>query len=100
MINPIIYCPSIRPEYFAELSKSVHPIPVQYIDGSNVPCLSYLLNKIITIAEPDYVIIANDKARPTTANVAKMLELFSQGFGFVALYRLGFFGLLVFLRLF
>lgn len=88
-----IYSPSVRYHFFNEMSKTVNPYECVFIDGRNPKCLSNLFNNIISKADNDIVIIANDKARPSSADVDKIVNLINNGYGFVALYRLGFFGI-------
>ena len=93
-MNIIVYSPSVRPHFFKELREALHPVRVELVDGTDAPSFSYLVNKIIRDAEPDIVVVANDKARPTPVDVDKMMRLLlNDGFGFVGMYRMGFFGL-------
>ncbi|ORC34637.1 hypothetical protein B4O97_11865 [Marispirochaeta aestuarii] len=86
-----IFCPSIRPQYYEELAQSVKPFETEYINGNGFSSFAALCNKIFRENDQSFFIIANDKARPNPDNIDKMLNLHKDGFGFVALYRMGFF---------
>jgi hypothetical protein len=94
MHNIKIYCPTIRDEFFNELAGSISDfIEVIKVDGRNAACLSSLFNDSIEKSEADWVILSNDKARPAVDDIVHMFDLFNNNFGFVALFRYGFFGL-------
>lgn len=76
-------------EIIAELS----PLPVLVFNGQGFPSFSKLANTIIASAEHDNVIFINYKARPRKEHIYKTLDLLSKGYGFVGLYRFGFFGI-------
>lgn len=61
-------------------------------DGTNYPSFSKIVNDAITSSLYEEIIICNDKARPTHANVEKILAMLKDGWGLVGLYRFGFFG--------
>lgn len=92
MSNIKIYSPSVREWFFDELKDSVKPYECCFVNGKDTTCFSNLLNNIIVNSDSDIVIISNDKARPKPSDVDKMLSLIDNGYGFVCLYRLGFFG--------
>jgi hypothetical protein len=92
-MRPLIYCPSIRQNFFNELAKRVKPAKCMKIDGRKSKCFSALLNGIISNCRTDIVVIANDKARPTFWDYQRLLDILQKGYGMVGLYRLGFFGL-------
>ena len=88
-----IWCPSVRPEFLAELSQVALPYKVEEIPQQFGTSFSSLCNWAIWNTKSKYVIICNDKARPKPADFEKMLNLLESDFGFVGLYRFGFFGL-------
>ncbi len=87
-----LICPTFRPQLAAGLAKSVHPVPVTLVDGSGAKSFAALCNSAIGQSESKFVIIANDKSRPTSDDVVRTLALLESGFGLVGLYRMGFFG--------
>jgi hypothetical protein len=97
-LNPIesndftMWCPSIRLDNYKELQESLPEIEIKLINIPHVKNYSQLLNLAIDNTKSEFIIIANDKARPTRESLDKMLFLLKSGFGFVGLYRMGFFG--------
>jgi hypothetical protein len=85
-----VIIPSFRLELAAETLKCFDLARV--FDGTNYPSFSKLVNDCIVSATKEIVIISNDKARPNKQDVEKMLSLIDKGFGFVAMFRYGFFG--------
>lgn len=68
------------------------PEAVEYFDGTGYPSFSKLVNSCVAAAATETVIVMSDKVMPRAADVAKLLNLLDQGYAFVALYRLAFFG--------
>jgi hypothetical protein len=87
-----LICPTFRPELAAGLVESVDPVEVTLVDGIGAKSFAGLCNSAIGQSESKFVIIANDKSRPTSRDVAKTVALLEAGFGLVGLYRMGFFG--------
>ncbi len=85
-----IIIPSSRPELAAESLKCFETARV--FDGTNYPSFSKLINDCIVSSEKEIIIISNDKARPNKQNLETMISFISKGFGFVAMFRYGFFG--------
>lgn len=89
-----IYVPCPKDtEYFKifELLKSEN-IEYNWFDGTNCSSFSKLINLCILDCKTENIIIINDKARPTYNNIIKMINLINDGYGFVGMYRFGFFG--------
>lgn len=61
-------------------------------DGTNYPSFSKLINDCVVECKTELLIICNDKSRPKKEDFDKILELLTQGYGFVGLYSWGFFG--------
>lgn len=83
---------SHRLHFGKEVCESLHPMPTQIYDGTNIESFSKLVNECIVNCPTELVIICSEKARPKPEDVRKMIEFLNQGFGFVALWGLGFFG--------
>lgn len=83
---------SHRPHLVQGLRDSLSPLPVTRIDGTGARSCSWLWNQAIVQSPTEIVIIANDKSRPTQADVEKMLRLIAEGFALVGLGRFNFFG--------
>ena len=71
------------------LSFEIEPV---HKNGAGYPSFAKLINDCVVECPTEIVIICNDKARPTSKQLDKMLGLISDGFGFVGLYCFGFFG--------
>lgn len=87
-----IFCPSNRPELAKGLSESLGHEQVEIITNMPGDSFSSLCNRAFITAREDIVVIANDKARPSRDDLQRLLLLIESGFGFVGLYRMGFFG--------
>jgi len=87
-----IWIPSIRPHLAEDCKKSMLPYHAKYYDGSGGKCFSKIMNECIAISENEIIFICNDKSRPKPEHFEKTIDLLNQGFGFVGLYRFGFFG--------
>ena len=94
-----IVIPSSRPELRIETQLHLKNQGFDSIihDGTGYPSFSKLINDAIVECQTDCIIICNDKARPTSSQIEKMINLHESGFGFVALYSFGFFCLSKFL---
>ena len=88
-----IVIPSNRPLMAEETRKCLKDFNCYMLDGAGYPSFSKLINDCILKADKETVIIANDKVRPNSDHIKKMLFLLKKGFGFVGLFRFGFFGL-------
>lgn len=86
------YVISNKPELFDQIKNSLNPETVEFFNGDGYPSFSKLVNSCIAACPAETVIIMSDKVLPTADNVQKVLKLLDEGFGFVALYRLAFFG--------
>lgn len=64
----------------------------QIVDGTGAVSCSAVWNQCIVRCPTPVVIICNEKARPHPDHVDELLCLLAQGYGFVGLYRFGFFG--------
>jgi len=91
--NYEIFCPSNRPNYFVHLEKGLQPIPLKLIQNFEGESFSQLVNRCFAGASSEIVIVSNDKARPTPADVKRICSLLEAGYGFVGLFRMGFFGM-------
>lgn len=80
------------PEYYEPLKKKIAPEKLEYFDGSKLKSFSQLVNKCAAECPTETVIMTSYKAVPTAKDVQKTLTLLDEGFGFVGLYRFGFFG--------
>lgn len=88
-----IICPSIRPNLFNGLRISLLPEKVRFFDGRRFESFAALVNGAIESSEAKFIIISNDKARPDSKSVRRILKLLKSGYGLVGLYRFGFFGI-------
>ena len=88
-----LICPTIRPELAEGLVSSVAPVGVKIVDGTGASSFAALCNSVVQQSDCKFVLIANDKSRPTVQDVHKILDLLKAGYGLVGLYRLGFFGI-------
>jgi hypothetical protein len=61
-------------------------------NGSNYPSFSRLVNHSILLTRTESVIICSDRCKPTREEVYKTMDLIDKGYGFVGLWRFGFFG--------
>lgn len=61
--------------------------------SKNFPSFSKLVNAAIVGSKYELVIFCSHRVRPIPADVYRMLNLLSYGYGLVGLYRFGFFGL-------
>jgi GT2 family glycosyltransferase len=87
-INIITHDPGNTPEIISKL----YPLEIKIFNGNNFPSFSKIVNETIVSSENDNVIIINYKARPNKKDIFKILDLLDKGYGFVGLYRFGFFG--------
>lgn len=83
---------SNKPEYYNTLATSLYPEKLYYLNGDNFPSFSKLVNSAVFACPTETVIIMSDRVLPTTDHVKKVINLLSDGFGFVGLYRFAFFG--------
>lgn len=77
----------------SEIVNDLSPLPVSIFNGAGFPSFSKLVNSAIVSAENDNIILINYKARPQKEHIFKILELLDKGYGYVGLYRFGFFGI-------
>ena len=92
MDNYSCFIISNKPEYYKIISESIAPENVTFFDGAGYPSFSKLVNECVAQSNTEIVILMSDKVRPKQADVLKVLDLLNQGYGFVGLYRLAFFG--------
>ena len=71
---------------------SLAPLESDILVCPNYPSFSKVVNEAICKATNEIVIICSYKARPTPSDVQRLLSLLDEGYGFVGLYRFGFFG--------
>lgn len=83
---------SNKPEKFSKIKESILPESVSYFDGTGYSSFSKLVNDCVLQAPSEIVIIMSDKVTPIAENVQKLVSLLNEGYAFVGLYRLGFFG--------
>lgn len=83
---------SNKPQYYTPIAKSVAPETLHFHNGENCPSFSKLVNSCVDGCESEIVIMMSDKVLPKSTDIKKLLSLIDQGYGFVALYRLAFFG--------
>jgi len=81
-----------RPEFGDDAMCSLLDYNPVRVDGNGFPSCSYLWNQCVDRCPTETVIICNERARPTKANIKKMLDLLDEGYALVGLYRFGFFG--------
>jgi hypothetical protein len=86
------YLISNKPEYVDVIKKSFHPANFEYYDGTGYESFSKLVNSCVQQCPTETVIMMSDKVEPKQEHLVKILELLEQGYGFVGLYRLAFFG--------
>lgn len=86
------YLVSNKPHLYDEIQKSLYPEKLHYFDGSNKGCFSKLINICVEQCPTETIIIISDKMRPKSSDITKIIDLLNSGYGFVALYRFGFFG--------
>lgn len=83
---------SNKPHLFPPIQKSLSPVEVQLFNGTDYPSFSKLVNSCVAAATSETVVLMSDKVLPTSNDLSKMLDLLDNGYAFVALYRLAFFG--------
>jgi hypothetical protein len=86
------YVISNKPEKFSKIKENILPEHVSYFDGTGYDSFSKLVNTCVEQASTETVIIMSDKVIPLAENVQKLVSLLDEGYAFVGLYRLGFFG--------
>lgn len=64
-------------------------------DGTNVKCYSAMINECLAeCADEDIIVICADRMRPKgEEDLFRMINLINEGYGFVGLYRFGFYAL-------
>jgi predicted glycosyltransferase involved in capsule biosynthesis len=92
MDNYTCFIISNKPHLVPEIQKSIFPVEVKHFDGTDYPSFSKLVNSCVNSSPTEIVILMSDKVRPKQTDVIKLLNLLDEGFAFVALYRLAFFG--------
>ncbi len=81
------------PTIVSDIIDDLSPLPVSIFNGAGFPSFSKVVNSAIASAENDNVILINYKARPAKEHIYKILDLLDKGYGYVGLYRFGFFGI-------
>ena len=87
-----IFLISNKPEKYAKIQESMLPELLYYFDGTGAANFSQLVNRCVEASPTETVIILSDRMLPTQADVQRTVSLLDKGFGFVGLYRYGFFG--------
>jgi len=87
-----VYVISNKPQYFLEIQKAAAPEQISFFDGTGIGSFAKLVNTCVASASTEIVILLSDKVRPSAESIQKTVRLINQGYGFVALYRFGFFG--------
>jgi hypothetical protein len=72
--------------------ESIYPLNGEILCTPNSVSFSKICNEAICKANTETIILCNYKSRPTFSDCQKLLDLLDDGFGFVGLYRFGFFG--------
>jgi len=86
------YVISNKPDKFPAIKERISPELITYFDGTGYSSFSALVNDCVAKSPYETVIVMSDKVLPVEENVKKLLSLLDQGYAFVGLYRLGFFG--------
>jgi hypothetical protein len=86
------YIISNKPHLIPNIQQSIFPEKIIYFNGEGYTSFSKLVNACVESCETETIILMSDKVLPTPAHVKKVLDLLSQGYAFVALYRFAFFG--------
>ncbi|HWQ74318.1 MAG TPA: glycosyltransferase [Syntrophomonas sp.] len=88
-----IIIPSHRPQLRRGAQLCLKHLNNRILDGTGYPSFSKLINDCIVSSRHENIIICNDEARPPASAVEKILDMLDKGWGIVAPYRFGFFGL-------
>lgn len=90
-----IIVPSIDKSLSEEtmLNLKSHGFDSTFHDGSGYESFSKLINECIVSNDKNITIICNDKSRPKKEHVDYMISKINEGFGFVGLFRFGFFAI-------
>jgi GT2 family glycosyltransferase len=91
-MRPVVYVASQRSYIADQIQAGLGEYPAEFFNGSGYPSFAKLVNDITMHCPTEIVIIASSKVRPTSYCVEQMIELLDKGYGFVGLYRFGFFG--------
>lgn len=91
-MNYNIYVISNKPHRFPVIAESISPVRIHFFNGSGFESFSKLVNSCVAACPTETVIMVGDKVTPKAHHVDKTLELLDKGYGFVGLYRFGFFG--------
>lgn len=86
------YVISNKPHLFPPIQENALPEKINYFDGTGYSSFSKLVNACVAAAPTETVIIMSDKVTPSALDISKVSDLLEQGYAFVALYRLAFFG--------
>jgi hypothetical protein len=92
MKNYTCYLISNKPEFYDTIRNSVYPEELVFFNGEGFPSFSKLVNTCVESCPTEIVILMSYKVLPTADDVKKMVDLIDEGYGLVAMYRLGFFG--------
>lgn len=90
--NITILIPSNRKHLAEETKRIILPYKAEIFDGTNYPSFSKLINDCIINSTTEIVIIIADKCKPQECDIDKMIDLIHQRYGWVGMYRFGFFG--------
>lgn len=90
--NYTIMLATHRPHLEQDALLHLQDHPSQAVRGNQFPSCSKLWNECIARCPTERVIICNEKARPSAADIEKLNGLLDQGYGLAGLYLFGFFG--------
>ena len=94
MVHDHVVFVAVRdPEMIEQVIKNLYQTKYQVMLGDKVNCFSELVNNCIKACKTAYFIFCSHKTSPTDADVERMVDLLSQGYGLVGLQRFAFFGI-------
>lgn len=79
-------------EIVDEIINELNPLNVKIFNGNGFDSFSKVINNACMLSDTDQIILVNYKARPKKEHIYKIINLLNEGYGFVGLYRFGFFG--------
>lgn len=86
------YIISNKPHLVPAIQNGLMPEKVLHFNGEGYNSFSKLVNDCVNQAPTETVILMSDKVNPNHTHVQKVLNLLTDGYAFVALYRFAFFG--------
>lgn len=75
------------------VKKYIPDEPVNFFNGKGYPSFSKLVNDCVFKSPTETVILMSFRVSPKPEHLKKTIDLLEEGYGFVGLYRFGFFGL-------